>query len=231
MKLVGYNWNIAKSFHFKAEAYYQYLYNVPVQVGDTTGTASALNFSSGFTNENFNNEGTGRNYGLELTIEKSFSKNYYLMATASLFESKYTMPDGIERNTLFNSKYIYNLIGGKEFEVGRQKQNIISTNLRMMWRGGYRTVPIDLAASNVVGEEVRDYDQAFETKAPDYYRIDVGVNFRKNNPNWSWILSVDIQNITGRLNVWDEYYDAERGTLEQITMVGMLPIINFKVEF
>jgi hypothetical protein len=100
-----------------------------------------------------------------------------------------------------------------------------------MWRGGYRTVPIDLAASNTAGEEVRDYDQAFATKAPDYYRIDVGVNFRKNNPNWSWILSVDIQNVTGRLNVWDEYYREESGTLEQITMVGMLPIVNFKVEF
>jgi hypothetical protein len=229
--VVGYDWNFAESFHFKAEAYYQYLYNVPVQVGDTTGTASALNFSSGFTNENFSNEGTGRNYGLGLILEKSFSNNYYMMATASLFESKYTMPDGIERNTLFNSKYIFNLVGGKEFRVGRRKQNIIGTNLRMMWRGGYRTVPIDLTASNVAGEEVRDYDNAFETKAPDYYRIDVGVNFRKNNPNWSWILSVDIQNVTGRLNVWDEYYLEESGTLEQITMVGMLPIVNFKIEF
>jgi hypothetical protein len=229
--VIGYNWNFAESFHFKAEAYYQYLYDVPVQVGDTTGTASALNFSSGFTNKNFNNEGTGRNYGLELTLEKSFSNNYYMMTTASLFESKYTMPNGIERNTVFNSKYIYNLLGGKEFEVGRRKQNVIGTNLRMMWRGGYRTIPIDLDASNTSGEEVRDYDHAYETKAPDYFRVDVGVSFRKNNPNWSWVLSADIQNITGKLNVWDEYYNAESGALEQVTMVGMLPIINFKVEF
>jgi hypothetical protein len=229
--VIGYNWNFAESFHFKAEAYYQYLYDVPVQVGDTTGTASALNFSSGFTNKNFNNEGTGRNYGLELTLEKSFSNNYYMMTTASLFESKYTMPNGIERNTVFNSKYIYNLLGGKEFEVGRRKQNVIGTNLRMMWRGGYRTIPIDLDASNASGEEVRDYDHAYETKAPDYFRVDVGVSFRKNNPNWSWVLSADIQNITGKLNVWDEYYNAESGALEQVTMVGMLPIINFKVEF
>ena len=204
---------------------------MPVQVGDTTGTASTLNFSSGFTNEDFRNAGTGRNYGLELTIEKSFSKNYYMMATASLFESKYTMPDGVERNTRFNSKYIYNFIGGKEFEIGRRKRSVIGTNLRLIWRGGYRTVPIDLDASNADGEEVRDYAQAFETKAPDYFRIDVGVSYRKNNPRWSWVLSLDIQNITGRLNVWDEYYSAERGTLEQITMVGMLPILNYKVEF
>jgi len=229
--VIGYNINFAESFHFKAELYYQHLYDVPVQPNDSTGIICSLNYSSGFTNQKFINEGTGRNFGLELTMEKSFSKNYYFMATTSLFESKYTMPDGVERNTLFNSKYIFNLIGGKEFEVGNKKQNIISANLRMMWRGGYRTVPIDLSASQLAGEDVRDYTQAFETKAPDYFRIDAGVSFRKNNLNWSWELSANVQNATSRLNIWDEYYNADRGTIEQITMIGLLPIINYKVEF
>lgn len=229
--VLGYNINFAQAFHFKTELYFQYLYDVPVQLSDTTGTACSLNFSGGFTNDDFVNDGTGRNYGIELTMEKSFSDNYYFMATASLFESKYTMPDGIERNTLYNSKYIYNLIGGKEFEVGRKKQNIISANVRMIWRGGYRTIPIDLAASQSAGEDTRDYSRAFETKAPDYFRIDAGVSFRKNKPNWSWELSLNIQNVTSRLNVWDEYYDAETGELEQITMVGLIPVINYKVDF
>jgi len=229
--VLGYDWTFAENFHFKAEAYYQYLYKVPVQPHDTTGVLSALNFSSGFTNENFTNQGTGRNYGLELTAEKTFSKNYYLMATASLFESKYTMPDGIERNTRFNNRYIINVIGGEEFQVGRKKQNVIGANVRLIWRGGYRTIPIDLGASNAVGEEVRDYSQAFDTKAPDYFRIDVGVNFRKNMPKWSWVLSLDIQNVTGRSNIWGEYYNSNTGSMEQIYMVGLLPILNYKVEF
>lgn len=229
--VIGYDLNFAESYHFKAEAYYQYLYDVPVQVGDTTGTVSSLNFSSGFTNENLNNEGTGVNYGMEFTLEKSFSKNYYLMATASLFDSKYTMPDRVERNTFFNSKYIYNLVGGNEFEVGRKKQNVIGANIRMMLRGGYRTVPVDFGASELAGEDVRDYSRAYETKAPDYFRVDVGINFRKNMPKWSWVLSVDIQNVTARLNVYDEYYEAETNSLQPVYMVGLLPIINYKIEF
>ncbi|MDH5366547.1 MAG: TonB-dependent receptor [Cyclobacteriaceae bacterium] len=229
--VIGYNLNFAETFHFKAEMYYQHLYDVPVQPNDTTGTVSALNFSSGFTNQEFINKGTGRNYGLELTVEKSFSKNYYFMTTASIFESKYTMPDGIERNTLFNSKYIYNLVGGKEFEVGKNKQNILGINLRMMWRGGYRTIPVDFVASKIADEDIRVYDSAFETKAPDYFRVDAGISFRKNKPNWSWELSANIQNATNRLNVWDEYYDVETNTLQQIYMVGLLPILNYKVEF
>ena len=229
--VLGYNWNFAKDFRLKAEVYYQQLYDVPVKPNDTTNVLSALNFGSGFTNEKFTNDGKGRNYGVEFTLEKFFSKDWYLLATASIFESKYTMPDGIERNTLFNSKYIYNLVGGKEFKVGRTSQNIIGTNIRAMWRGGYRTVPVDLAASKIQNEDVRDYSRAFDTKAPDYFRVDVGVSFRKNNPKWSWILSLDIQNVTDRGNIWDEYYDNEIKDMTQIYMVGLIPVLNYSVEF
>ena len=229
--VLGYNWNFTPDFRLKTEAYYQYLYDVPVKPGDTTNTFCSLNFGSGFTNENFVNEGKGRNYGVELTLEKFFSKDWYMLATASLFESKYTMPDGIERNTMFNSKYIYNLVAGKEFKVGRQRQNILGVNMRTMWRGGYRTVPVDLEASYAQNTEVRIYELAYETKALDYFRIDLGVSFRRNKPAWSWVVSLDIQNLTNRLNIWDEYYSYELKDMYQIYMVGLVPVLNYRVEF
>ncbi len=190
--VLGYNWNLAKDFRLKAEVYYQYLFDVPVKPGDTTNIISALNFSSGFTNEKLVNEGTGRNYGTELTLQKFFSNNWYMMVTASLFQSKYTMMDGIERNTRFNSNYIGNFAGGKEFLVGKNKQNIIGTNIRTIWRGGYRSIPLDVDATKEQNKEVFLYDQAFETKVPDYFRVDLGVSYRKNKPTWSWVLSLDV---------------------------------------
>ncbi len=229
--VAGYTWNFAPNFSFRTEVYYQYLYQVPVKIGDTTGTFSALNFSGGFTNEAFNNDGTGVNYGVELTLEKSFSRQYYLLLTTSLYESKYTIPGFSQRNTSFNSNYIANLLGGKEFKVGKNKQNVISLNLRGMLRGGYRTIPVDLEASLAEGKEVRDYNRAFETKAPDYFRIDLGASYRKNNPKWSWIVSLDMQNVTNRSNVWGEYYNVEKGEVQSIYMTGLLPVVNFKVEF
>ncbi len=229
--VAGYNWNFAPDWRLNTEIYYQHLYDVPVQIDDTTGTVSALNFSSGFTNEEFNNEGSGSNYGVEITLQKFFSNNYYLLATASVFESKYKMPGFDERNTLFNSKYIYNLVGGKEFMVGKSKQNIIGTNIRLMWRGGYRTIPVNFEQSIAQNKDVRDYDRSFETKAPDYFRVDIGLSYRRNKPNWSWIVSLDIQNVTNRLNVWDEFYSIETQQMEQWYMVGMIPILNYRVEF
>jgi hypothetical protein len=229
--VLGYNWNFARDFRLKTEVYYQHLYDVPVDPNDSTNTMSALNFSSGFTNDKLANKGTGRNYGVELTLEKFFSNNWYMLTTASLFESKYTMPDGVERNTLFNSKYIFNVVGGKEFEVGRNKQNILGLNVRSMWRGGYRTTPLDLEESIAQNREVRDYSRAFETKVPDYFRIDAGISYRKNKPSWSWILSLDVQNVTSRLNVWEEYYSPETGKIEKYYMNGLIPILNYRIEF
>jgi hypothetical protein len=229
--VLGYNWNFAHDFRLKTEVYYQYLYDVPVDPNDTTNTISALNFSSGFTNEKLTNQGTGKNYGVEFTLEKFFSNNWYLLTTASLFESKYTMPDGIERNTMFNSKYIYNLVGGKEFNVGKNKQNVLGTNIRGMLRGGYRTVPVNIQASIAQNKEIRDYDRAFETKAPDYFRVDVGVSYRRNKTNWAWVLSLDLQNATNRLNIWDEYYSPDTKKMETSYMVGMVPVMNYRVEF
>lgn len=229
--VAGYGFSFGDNFNFRTEIYYQYLYSVPIKVGDTTGTVSSLNFAGGFTNEAFNNKGTGQNYGLELTLDKSFSRQYYLLFTTSLFQSKYTMPGFEERSTRYNSNYLVNALGGKEFRVGKNKQNIISANLRGMLRGGYRTIPVDLDASIAAGEDVRDYDRAFETKTPDYFRIDLGVSYRKNNPKWSWIVSLDVQNVTNRSNVWGEYYNAEIEAVEPIYMTGTIPVLNFKVEF
>jgi len=71
------------------------------------------------------NEGTGENYGLEFTLERFFSKGYYVLGTASLFQSTYKGSDGIERSTAFNGQYVLNLLGGKEFRLKREAFHLI----------------------------------------------------------------------------------------------------------
>ena len=100
-----------------------------------------------------------------------------------------------------------------------------------MLRGGYRTIPINLDESIAQNEDVRDYNEAFTTKTPDYFRIDLGVSYRKNKPSWSWILSADIQNVTGRNNVYGQYYSNETEQIETVYLTGLIPVINYKIEF
>src|SRR5690606_18511344 len=118
--VLGYDQKLGKELRLKAETYYQRLYNVPVT--QRNSSFSTLNEGTNYIysdEDSLMNNGTGRNFGLELTLEKFFSRGYYFLFTASLFDSRYRASDDILRNTAFNGNYVFNLLGGKEFRVGK----------------------------------------------------------------------------------------------------------------
>jgi len=228
--ILGYDWNFARDFHLKAEIYYQYLYNIPVAI-DSQSVESAVNISGGLVSQPFVNGGTARNYGIELGVEKFLSKYYYFLFTLSLFDSRYESLDGTVRNTRFNSNYLLNALGGKEFPVGKRQQNLIGFNMRVIWQGGQRIIPIDLAASIDAGEAVYDNSRAFEERVPDYFRWDLGVNFRRNKARYSWNMSLDIQNLINRANIFVYRYDPDEEAIIAIKTLGFVPVFNYRVEF
>jgi hypothetical protein len=228
--VAGYDYTISEDLRLKAECYYQYLFNVPVQ--DTCSSFSVLNNIGGEdTNMRMVNKGKGYNYGIDLTLEKFFTSSYYFMLTSSLYESKYRGSDGVLRNTLFNGNYSFNALAGKEFKTGREKNNVFNINTRVIWRGGNRLTPINMQESALEGQTVFVQDEAFEQRGHDYIRIDLQFSYRKNRPKCSWIVSLDIENITDRLNVYNEYFDPKSKQIEYNYNLGLLPILNFKVEF
>ena len=229
--VLGYNWNFVEDFRLKTEIYYQYLYEVPMDPNDSTGTRTSLNFRTRIDNAELTNDGLGRNYGVELTLEKFFSNNWYALITSSLFESKYTMPGFEERNTLFNSNFINNIVAGREFVFGKNNQNVIGLNLRTTWRGGYRNIPYNLDESIDEVKPIYDYDNSYEQRLPDYYRIDFGINYSYNKSNKVWKISVDIQNITNAKNVNRQYFDTEILQVVNVYFQGITPNINLLLEF
>lgn len=68
---------------------------------------------------------------------------FYYMITASLFKSKYRGGDRIWRNTRLDKSFLVNLLAGKEWMVGRLKQNVLSVNGRLFFQGGGRYTPVD----------------------------------------------------------------------------------------
>ena len=71
------------------------------------------------------------------------------MITASLFKSKYKAGDNIWRNTRLDKNYLLNILAGKEWMVGRNKQNVLSLNGRIFFQGGDRYTPVDEGKSMI----------------------------------------------------------------------------------
>lgn len=231
----GYDVLPLKNWRLKFEAYYQLLSNIPVT--EQPGSFSMLNSGASFnpTEQGYlKNEGTGTNYGVELTIEKFFSKGYYGLITGTLYESKYKGSDGIERNTAFNGKYVYNVLIGKEFKLGQQKRNSFTIDVKLTQAGGRYYTPVDLEASQETQQQVLKSDAyAFSERNPDFFRLDVktGITLNSKKRKLSQSLFFDIQNVTDNKNVFAERYNPLTNKINTAYQIGFFPNFLYKVQF
>ena len=235
--VLGYDYSLKKNSRIKIETYYMYLYNVPV--ADTSSSYSILNEGVGFSRffpPNLVNEGTGKNYGLEFTYEKFFSKTYFLLFTSSWYDSKYKGSDGVERNTAFNGNYAANLLGGKEFAFGKSKNTILSSGLKITYAGGLRYTPVDTAASNAAGEIV-EIDALRNTKQfHDYFRLDLKLGVKINAKKITHEIAFDLVNLLNTKNILrlTYFYDSshpQEEPIKEIYQLGFLPLFYYKIDF
>jgi hypothetical protein len=169
------------------------------------------------------NDGVGRNFGIEFTLEKFFSKGYYGLLTASVFDSRYKGSDGVWRNTTFNNRYVLNFLAGKEFKVGKDKRHALTTDLKFTTSGGRWYTPIDEAASKAAGREVLLESQAFSKRYPYYLRLDLKFGFRLNSKKKKISNSfyIDFQNLTFQKNVFESRYNTRTQQVNTVYQNGL----------
>jgi hypothetical protein len=233
--VLGYDILPIKDWRIKTEVYYQLLTNVPVTIAPSS--FSMLNTGASFNPNNqgyLMNAGTGTNYGAELTIEKFFSQGYYALLTGTVYESNYKGSDEVAHNTAFNGKYVYNLLAGKEFKVGKAKNNTINIGIKVTQAGGRYYTPIDLVASQINGEPLLQGDAvAYSERNPDFFRFDLKIGYTQNSRkiklSQSW--SLDIQNVTNNKNVFAERYNPITGKINTAYQIGFFPNFVYKIQF
>ena len=78
---------------------------------------------------------------------------------------------------------------------------------------------------------MRDQDQAFRDQYPNYFRLDFKITFRMNRSKWAQQFSVDLQNLTGQKNVFQNGYNADTQQLGTVYQRGFFPDVQYKVYF
>jgi len=228
--VLGYDVNLGKDFRIKAETYFQSLYNVPISKLD--GTFSMLNSGSGYfiaEPDSLYNGGKGQNVGVELTVEKFLSNGYYGLLTLSVYDSKYQGADNKWRNTAFNSNFALNLLAGYEFKIG--KKNYLTFDLRTVWAGGMRYIPIDLDASIAAHEQVFDTSKSYNDKYKDYFRTDFRIGFKNNLGKITQEFALDLQNISNHKNLFSEQYNNQLKEVTEIYQQGFMPMMLYRINF
>ncbi len=227
--VLSYNYLIGRNLRLKTELYYQHLFDVPVSP-DPASTFSTLNIVDEYIVNPLVNTGKGKNYGVEISLEKYLSNNFYFTATSSIYQSKYTAADGVERNTKFNGKSIANITAGKEW-VNSRKARTFGLNFKSIYSGGYRNIPVKIAESRQAGYIILDENNAWSLQNPAYFRTDIRASLKWNRKHFTSTLSLDIQNVSNRENVYSTYYDFKAERYVYTYQTGIIPVLNYKIEF
>jgi len=231
----GYDVKLAKNWRAKAEIYYQSITNAAVE--SFSSSYSSLTEGADFIFDNdrvsLTNNGKGFNQGLELTVEKFFSKGYYGLLSSSFFTSKYEGSDGIERNTPFNNGYVINILTGKEISIGKAKKNVLFFDSKFTISGGRYFTPVNIEASQLTGFEILQEDIAFSEQYDDYLRWDLKMGLKMNNKTkkQSHQFYLDIQNVTNTENIFARRYNRLTNNVDQINQTGLFPNVGYRFQF
>ncbi|MBS1742667.1 MAG: TonB-dependent receptor [Bacteroidetes bacterium] len=232
--VLAYDKTVGSGIKFKTEAYYQHLYKIPVEK-DVNGFFSSINAADVYSlyevDSALVSSGKGENYGIDISVEKSFTKNYYFLVAGSVFNSKYTTYAGKEYSTKFNRNYQVNIVGGKEWKTGKNRNRIIGLNGKLLASGALRDSPIDLAASQQQGKAVYVPGKYYSVKSDPYYRLDIGISYKINRKHATHTASFDIQNVTNHQNIYGSWYDNDKGKIKKEYQMGLFPIFNYRIEF
>lgn len=228
--VVGYEHMITEDIQVKAEAYYQYHFNVPVE-NDPTSAFTLSNSSDWFTNKPLVNKGKGRNYGIELAVEKYFTRGYHFMVTASLSDARDKALDGVWRNSRFNMGAVANALAGKEWQMGRNgKDRVLTTGFRYSIIGGQYSTPIDLEASRLAGTQV-DGGTPWSRKGAPVQKLDVVVAYRAVRPKVSHEIKADVQNVLNSSTAVYHYYDNRTKAIGTVPQLALLPVLQYTLRF
>ena len=227
--VLSYDWNLSENIHLKVEPYFQYLYDIPYIKNSTT---SLLNVEKDwFENDTYISGGKGKNYGIDLTLEKYISNGLYYLFTASVFNSEYKTDTNTWYNTRFNRSYLVNFLIGKEYSVGKRNQNLLSVNLRFSLQGGDRYSLIDTVSSNLTQDVVYDETTPFTQQADNSFVSHITVNYQWNKKKTTQKLSLKIINATNFEEFLGHRYNIKKQQVDLYKEALLIPNLSYKISF
>jgi len=229
--VLAYENQLTNALKYSAEIYYQQLFNIPtIPLNPEGAVISSLNFLDEWIATPFENEGKGRNYGLELSLQQKVKNDFYYLVNATLYRSEYLSQEW--QPTRYDGNYIFNLTAGKEWKKQRENRTVIlGVNGRATYLGGYNRMPIDESLSAQFGITSFDLDAGFSIQQEDYFKVDLRIYYKRNKRKYSNTLALDIQNVTNSDNVAYYYFDTAKQEIVRKKQLGLIPILTYRIEF
>ena len=170
-------------------------------------------------------EGEASARGVEVLVQKKMAGGVYGLLSGSYLRSRYRDAAGVERDRDFDVRTQFSAVGGWKPNARWE------ASVRWSYLGGRPYTPVDAAASEAAGDEVRDVARTNGERLPPYHslflRVDRRFNFRAAN----LVASLSLWNAYGRANVEDRFWNFVERRVDDSTLFSLLPIAGIELEF
>lgn len=234
--IVTYMHKFTDNLNLRLNAYYEYGFDTPVGIdGSTFCTVNRL---FNYVEEPLVNKGNTRNYGADITLEQYMSRGFYGQVNYSLFKAEYRGLDKVWRNQLYDRGYMFKLLAGKEWMVGKRKQNVFNVSLKYTLQGGLRHTPIDIdamranvAAGIIDDEPIYKDDEAMSLQFDPTNMIDLTISYKINCRKVSHTIAFEGVNILQNETPYAERYDLNTGQLRYDKSGISFPNFFYRIDF
>ena len=231
-----YMYKFTDNLNLRFNAYYQYGFDTPVGINGST--FCTVNRMFNYIEEPLVNEGNTRNYGGDITLEHFMSRGFYGQVNGSLFKSEYRGLDKKWCNQLHDRGYMVKVLGGKEWMLGKRKQNVFNVSFKYTIQGGLRHTPIDVdamranvAAGIIDAQPIYKEDEAMTLQFDPVSILDLTVSYKINGKKSSHTIAFEGVNILQNETPYAVNFDLGTGQLRTDKSGISLPNLYYRIDF
>lgn len=217
----------------RMNAYYEYGFDTPVGIDGSTYCVTNRYFF--YTDEALVSKGNTRNYGGDITLEHYMNRGFFGQTNFSLYKSQYRGVDKVWRNQLYDRGFMFKILGGKEWMIGK---NMLNVSVKYSIQGGLRYTPIDveqmranIAAGIIDDNPIYKDNEAFSQRFDPSGIVDLTISYKINRRHVSHTFAFEGLNILQTETPLYQRFDL--GTLDVRTdKSGLsLPNIFYRLDF
>lgn len=163
-------------------------------------------------------------------------KGYYWMVDGSLYKSEYKGGDNIWRDSRYNRTFMVKVLGGKEWMLGKRKQNVLSVNGKVTLQGGQRYTPADVTASQQNYEAGRpdvvyDETKAFSEQYDPACIVDFTISYKITGKKCNHTIAFEGLNLLQKKVPYENTYNYKKNTVETYDSGISLPNVYYRISF
>jgi hypothetical protein len=183
----------------RMNAFYEYGFDTPVGINGSTYCVTNRYFN--YTDEPLVGKGNTRNYGGDITLEHYMTRGFFGQVNFSLYKSEYRGLDKVWHNQLYDRGFMFKILGGKEWMIGK---NVFNISAKYSIQGGMRYSPADVEAmrarmdmgiidDNPIYKEGETFTKRFDPTGI----VDLTVSYKINKKKVSHTFAFEGLNVLG----------------------------------